>query len=117
MQQLDWDYEGEDKRSQNGSYRSKIERRRMTTSTPHKEQYRFVPSMGIPASLSRSNVRTPRTPINTPRKRTVSIRESNWRQGRSNIQNASDILARDIVDWRRVDGFVDKKDIVLKNVP
>ena len=32
----------------------------------------------------------------------MNIREANWRQGRSNIQSASDILKRDGIDWRRV---------------
>ena len=74
----------------------------MTTPTSSQEQYHSVPPMGIPTSPSRSSIKTPRTPINTPRKRNVSIRESNWRQGRSNIQSASDILRRDTIDWRRV---------------
>ena len=70
----------------------------MTTPTLPQEWYQSVPPRRIPASLSRSSVRTPRTPINTPRKRTVSVREFNWRQGRSNIQSASDILRRDTID-------------------
>ena len=70
----------------------------MTTPSLPQEQYQSVPPMGISAFLSRSSVRTH---INTPRKRTVSVRESNWRQGRSNIQSASDILRRDTIDWRR----------------
>ena len=40
--------------------------------------------------------------MSTPRKGPVNIREANWRQGRSNIQSASDILKRDVIDWRRV---------------
>ena len=32
--------------------------------------------------------------MSTPRRGTVNIRESNWRQGRSNIQSASDILKK-----------------------
>ena len=32
----------------------------------------------------------------------MNIRESNWRQGQSNVQGASDVLRRDTVDWRRV---------------
>ena len=58
--------------------------------------------MGIPALHSRNSVGTPRTPIDTPRRRLMNIREFNWRQGQSNVQGASDMLRRDTVDWRRV---------------
>ena len=40
--------------------------------------------------------------MSTPRRGTVNIREANWRQGRSKIQSASDILTRDVIDWRGV---------------
>ena len=36
----------------------------------------------------------PDAPMSIPRRGTVNIREGNWRQGRSNIQSASDILKK-----------------------
>ena len=32
----------------------------------------------------------------------MNIIESNWRQGQSSVQGASDMLRKDAVDWRRV---------------
>ena len=87
---LDWDY---DQQSHNGSY-SPIEHTK-TMTTPQTS----------PLDLStskRSNITVPSAPMNTPKRWTVNIREANWRQGRSNIQSASDILQRDVIDWRRV---------------
>ena len=101
-EQLDWDYEYPDRESQNGSYNSMIKRREMITSTQYYDKYPSIPPMGISALHSRNSVRTPRTLIDTPR-RPINIRESNWRQGGSNIQGASDILRRDTVDWRRIE--------------
>ena len=89
---LDWDYE-DDQQSHDGSY-SPIEHTK-TMTTPQTS----------PLDLStskRSNITIPSAPMNTPRRGTVNIREANWRQGRSNIQSASDILKRDVIDWRRV---------------
>ena len=89
---LDWDYE-DDQQSHDGSY-SPIEHTK-TMTTPQTS----------PLDLStskRSNITVPSAPMNTPRRGTVNIREANWRQGRSNIQSASDILKRDVIDWIRV---------------
>ena len=44
-----------------------IKRRRMATPPFSQEQYQPVPPMGIPTSPSKSNIRTPRTPLDTPR--------------------------------------------------
>ena len=101
-EQLDWDYEYPEKESQNGSYNSISKRRDLMTSSHYQDKYSPVPPMGIPALYSRNSVGTPRTPIDTPRRRPMNIRESNWIQGQSNVQGASDILKRDTVDWRRV---------------
>ena len=79
---LDWDYE-DDQQSHDGSY-SPIDHKK-TMTTPQTS----------PLDLStskRSNITVPSAPMNTPRRGTVNIREANWRQGRSNIQSASDIL-------------------------
>ena len=89
---LDWDYE-DDQQSHDGSY-SPIDHTK-TMTTPQTS----------PLDLStskRSNITVPSAPMNTPRRGTVNIRDANWRQGRSNIQSASDILKRDVIDWRRV---------------
>ena len=78
-------------------------RKREIMTSPHvKDKYPSVPSMGISALHSRNSVGTPKTPVDTPRRKPMNIRESNWRQGQSNVQGASDILRRDAVDWRRV---------------
>ena len=89
---LDWDYE-DDQQSYDGSY-SPIDHTK-TMTTPQTS----------PLDLStskRSNITVPSAPVSTPRRGTVNIRETNWRQGRSNIQNASDFLKRDVIDWQRV---------------
>ena len=101
-EQLDWDYEYPDRESQNGSYNSMFKKKRGNNFPHYQDKYPSVPPMGIPALHSRNSVGTPRTPIDTPRRRPMNIRESNWRQGESNVQGASDILRRDTVDWRRV---------------
>ena len=54
--------------------------------------------MGISALHSRNSVGTPKTPIDTPKRKPMNIRESNWRQGQSNVQGASDIPRRDAVE-------------------
>ena len=66
-EKLDWDYEDEDKESQDGSYDPNRKRRRMTPPPFSQEQYQPVPPMGIPTSSRKSNIRTPRTPLDTPR--------------------------------------------------
>ena len=58
--------------------------------------------LDLSTSPKSSNITVPGAPMSTPRRGTVNIREANWRQGRSNIQSASDILKRDVIDWRRV---------------
>ena len=58
--------------------------------------------LDLSTSSKRSNITVPGAPMSTPRRGTVNIREANWRQGRSNIQSASDILKRDVIDWRRL---------------
>ena len=65
-EKLDWDYEDEDKESQDGSYHPNIKRRRMATPPFSQEQYQPVPPMGIPTSPRKSNIRTPRIPLDTP---------------------------------------------------
>ena len=70
-------------------------RKREIMTSPHgKDKYPFVPSMGISALHSRNSVGTPKTPVDTPRRRPMNIRESNWMQGQSNVQGASDMLKR-----------------------
>ena len=100
--QLDWDYEYPVREIQNGSYDSMSRKRKVLTYTQDKGKYPFVPTMGISALHSRSSMETPKTPIHTPKRKPMNIRESNWRQGQSNVQGASDTLRRDTVDWRRV---------------
>ena len=100
--QLDWDYEYPVREVQNGSYNSMSRKREVLTYSQGKDKYPFVPTMGISALHSRSSMETPKTPIHTPKRKPMNIRESNWRQGQSNIQGASDTLRRDTVDWRRV---------------
>ena len=100
--QLDWDYEYPERESQNGSYDSISKRREVVTSPHYQDKYPSVPPIGIPALHSRNSVETPKTPIDTPRRKSMNVRESNWRQGQSNVQGASDMLRRDTVDWRRV---------------
>ena len=60
----------------------------VVTSPHYQDKYPSVPPMGIPALHSRNSIGTPRT----PRRRPMNIRESNWRQGQSNAQGASDML-------------------------
>ena len=100
--QLDWDYEYPVREVQNGSYDSMSRKREILTYPQSKDRYPFMPTMGISALHSRNSVGTPKTPIDTPKRKPMNIRESNWRQGQSNVQGASDILRRDAVDWRRV---------------
>ena len=100
--QLDWDYEYPVREVQNGSYDSMSRKREIITSLHDKDRYPSVPTMGISALHSRNSVGTPKTPVDTPKRKPMNIRESNWRQGQSNVQGASDILRRDAVDWRRV---------------
>ena len=67
--------------------------------SPHdKDKYPSLPSMDISALHSRNSARTPKTPVDTPKTEPMNIRESNWRQGQSNVQGASDMLRRDTVD-------------------
>ena len=87
---------------QNGSYGSMSRKRGIMTSSQGKNGYPFVPTMGISALHSKNSIETPKTPIDTPKRKPMNIRESNWRQGQSNVQGASDILRKDAVDWRRV---------------
>ena len=82
---LDWDYE-DDQQSHDGSYSPIDDKSPLDLST----------------SPKRSNITVPGAPMSTPRRGTVNIREANLRQGRSNIQSASDILKRDVIDWQRV---------------
>ena len=100
--QLDWDYEYPVREVQNGSYDPMSRKREVLTDPQGKGKYPFVPTMGISALHSKNSVGTPKTPIHTPKRKPINIRESNWRQGQSNVQGASDILKRDTVDWRRV---------------
>ena len=100
--QLDWDYEYPMREVQNGSYDPMSRKREVFTYSKDKGKYPFVPTMGISALHSRNSMETPRTPIHTPKRKPINIRESNWRQGQSNVQGASDTLRRDTVDWRRV---------------
>ena len=100
--QLNWDYEYPERETQNGSYDSMSKKREIMTSPHGKEKYPSVPLMGISALHSKNGVGTPRTPIDTPRRKPMNIRESNWRQEQSNVQGASDMIRRDTVDWRRV---------------
>ena len=89
---LDWDYE-DDQQSHDDSYNPIAHTKTMTT------------PQTSPLDLStskRSNITIPSAPMDTSRRGTVNIREANWRQGRSNIQSASDILKRDVIDWIRV---------------
>ena len=79
----------------NGSY-SPIDDRKTLITPPQ-----ILPK-DIPISPDRGSTQIPGAPMSTPRKGPVNIREANWRQGRSNIQSASDILKRDVIDWRRV---------------
>ena len=91
---LDWDYE-DDQQLHDGSYSPIDEKRTMTTSPQ-------TSPLDLSTSPMRGNITVPGAPMSTPRRGTVNIREANWRQGRSNIQSASDILKRDVIDWRRV---------------
>ena len=91
---LDWDYE-DDQQSHDGSY-SPIDDKRTMTTPPQ------TSPLDLSTSPKRSNMTVPGAPMSTPRRGTVNIREANWRWGRSNIQSASDILKRDVIDWRRV---------------
>ena len=100
--QLDWDYEYPVREVQNGSYDSMSRKIEILTYPHDKDRYPFVPTMGISALHSRNSIETPKTPIDTPKRKPMNIRESNWRQGQSNVQGASDILRKDAVDWRRV---------------
>ena len=100
--QLDWDYEYPMREVQNGSYDPMSRKREVLTYSQGKGKYPFVPTMGISALHSRNSMETPKTPIHTPKRKPMNIRESNWRQGQSNVQGASDTLRRDTVDWRRV---------------
>ena len=100
--QLDWDYEYPVREVQNGSYDSMSRKRKVLTYSQDKGKYPLVSTMGISALHSRNSMETPKTPIHTPKRKPMNIRESNWRQGQSNIQGASDTLRRDTVDWRRV---------------
>ena len=68
------------------------------TPTSSPKQYQTVLPMGMPSSPGRGSIQTPRTPKDTPKRGNINIRESNWMQGRSNIQSASDILKRDTID-------------------
>ena len=101
-EQLDWAYEEEGLESQDGSYKPQGKRGKLKTPSFSTEQYQITPSMGLPSSPMKSSLTTPRTPKDTLREGNVNIRESNWRQGRSNIQSASDTLKRDTIDLRRV---------------
>ena len=108
--QLDWEYEeDEDKESHGGSYKPEMGEEKVTTPTPFHDQNRTDLPMGMPSSSGRGSIRTPQTPMDTPKIGNINIRESNWRQGKSNIQNASDILKRDTIDWRRVSLPPDQK--------
>ena len=89
---LEWDYE-DDQQSHDGSY-SPIDHTK-TMTTPQTSPLDL-------STYKRSTITVPSTPMNTPRRGTVNIREANWRQGRSNIQSASEIFKRDVIDWRRV---------------
>ena len=62
-----------------------MSRRREITSPHDKDRYPSVPFMGTSALHSRNSVGTPKTPLDTPRRRPMNIRESNWRQGQSNV--------------------------------
>ena len=117
--QLDWDYEYPVRETQNGSYDSISRKRENITSSHDKDRYPSVPSMGISALHSRNSVGTPKTPVDTPKRKPMNIRESNWRQGQSNVQGASNILRRDAVDWRRVKLPPGQKPPpnVIKNLP
>ena len=70
----------------------------MATPPFSQKQYQPVLPMGIPTFPRKSNIRIPRTTLDTPRQRGINVRESNWRQGRSSIQNTPDILKRETVD-------------------
>ena len=91
---LDWDYE-DDQKSHDGSYSPMDDKRTVTTPLQ-------TSPLDLSTSPKRGSTQIPGAPMSTPRKGTANIREANWRQGRSNIQNASDILKRDVIDWRRV---------------
>ena len=84
-----------DQQSHGGSY-SPIDNKRTMTTSPQ------TSPLDLSTSLKRGTITVPGAPMSTPRRGTVNIREANWRQGRSNIQSASDILTRDVIDWRRV---------------
>ena len=91
---LDWDYE-DDQQSHGGSYSPTDNKRTMTTPPQ-------TSPLDLSTSPKRSDITVPGAPMSTPRRGTVNIREANWRQGRSNIQSASDILKRVVIDCRRV---------------
>ena len=67
--QLDWDYEYPVREVQNGSYDSMSRKRGIMTSPHGKDRYPFVPTMGISALHRRNSVGTPKTSVDTPKRK------------------------------------------------